>query len=75
MMYSYIIICVCCLVIPAMSYVKKSFSINSAPMDESDTDVSSVTYKNHLYPNNKMTGFIICSLLIFYMLSKLILDV
>ena len=43
MIYS-VIVCVYHVVIPAMSYVKKSFSINSVGLDESDIDVSLVTY-------------------------------
>lgn len=36
----YVFVCLCHLVIPAMSYVRRSFSINTSGMDESDIDVS-----------------------------------
>ena len=43
MIYS-VIVCVYHVINLAMSYVKKSFSINSVGLDESDMDVSLVTY-------------------------------
>ena len=36
--------CVCHLVVLAVSYVKRSFSINNPGMDELDTDVSIVVF-------------------------------